>query len=239
MNYDSERLNTLIEKDLYQKKNLKYKKDNIHGLIVPHAGYEFSGKIAGKAFSYLKKIKNKKAVIISPSHYFFFKDVLTSNKEYWKTPLGNIKITKNNFKKANIEFEHAIYNQIPFLQKLKFKEILPLVVGEISNKKIKRLALELSKMKNFIFIISSDLSHFLEYSNAVLKDKKTIKTIESLDSNKLLNSSNSACGLYPLLILFELCKIKKWKPKLIEYKNSGDIMPETKNRVVGYASFIF
>ncbi len=226
-----------LERDLndYLKSDLKVNK-KIHGLIVPHAGYEFSGKIAGKAFSLLKNLKSKpeKAVIIGPSHYVYLKDAVTSNTEF-KTPLGKMKLFNTGFEEANIIQEHSIANQIPFLQKLGMKEVMALMIGEISNEKAKEIADELFKI-NSLYVFSSDLSHFLPYEKAKIIDKQTIKIIENLDFNDF--NKLDACGVNGLLVLFYLCKLLNTKPKLIEYKNSGDIIGD-KSGVVGYASFWF
>jgi hypothetical protein len=206
-------------------------------LVVPHAGYIYSGEIAGKAFSLLKNVKNKRAIILSPSHYIPMLSVMSHNKPNWQTPLGEISIIKNDFIKTDISQEHAIDNQIPFLQKIGFKEILPVLVGEISIQGAKELAERiLPFLKDSILIISTDLSHFLTYKDAIKKDKKTIKSIETLNSKML--AENSACGIFPLKILLELCRLKGWKPRLLEYKNSGDVTG-SKDSVVGYASFVF
>jgi len=232
---DKKELNNLLEKFLSQKGRTKIKE--IHGLIVPHAGYEFSGEIAGKAYSLLKQNKNKKAIILSPSHYISLNGATSHNESEWITSLGKIKVNQQGFLKQNISQEHAIDNQIPFLQKLGFNEILPLIVGEISQEQAKQIAEKLIKLGG-ILIISTDLSHFLSYEEAKNKDKETIKAIEELNTEKLQNNENSACGIYPLMIALELCKIKKYKPELIEYKNSGDITGD-KDSVVGYSSFSF
>ncbi len=207
----------------------------IHGLIVPHAGYEFSGEIAGKAFSKLKKCRVNKAVIIAPSHYIQVKGILTSNKKEWNTPLGEISLFNEKFDEGDAEREHAIDNQIPFLQKTGFKEILPLMAGELTENHAVAIAEKISKIPA-IYIFSTDLSHFLPYEQAVNKDKETIKIIKNLDLENF--SKVDACGFYPLLIMAHLCKIKNWRPKLIEYKNSGDITGD-KSSVVGYAGFWF
>jgi len=220
-----EELNKVLEEYLGKPNPKK----NIHGIIVPHAGYVFSGAIAGKAFSIFPK--KEKAIILAPSHYVGFIGIRSIEKI--QTSLGSMKITPNVYDK--LEYEHSLDNQIPFLQKLGFKEVLPLVIGKINIEKAKKIAGKLSK-ENAIFIISTDLSHFLSYDQAIKVDKATIKAIEDLDLEKL--NSNDACGFFPLLVLIELCKINNWKPKLIEYKNSGDITGD-KSRVVGYASFIF
>jgi len=225
-------LGKILDKFLNQKINIKNK---VHGIIVPHAGYEFSGEIAGKAFSLAKNIGAKKAIILSPSHYSPIQGVVTSDKEYWDTSLGQIKIIKSDFQKKSIENEHAIDNQIPFIQQLGFKEILPLMIGEITDKKAEEVAYKLKDLDGF-FIFSTDFSHFLTYNEAVKKDNQTIKVIENLDFKNI--SKIDACGLFPLKILMYLCKIEGWKPKLIEYQNSGDITEE-KDSVVGYASFYF
>lgn len=233
-------LNEILDKFLNLKDKLRITSKEISGIIIPHAGYEYSGQIAGKAYSLLKNKRNNLAVILAPSHYFPLREIAMHNQSAWQTPLGNIKIAKTrlDFTKIDISKEHALDNQMPFLQKLGFAEILPLLVGEISGEEAKKIAEELSKIKNAVFIISTDLSHFLSYDKAVKKDAQTIEAIENLDSEKLLGIENSACGIFPLIILVELCKIKKLKPKLLEYKNSGDITGD-KSSVVGYASLFF
>jgi len=232
---DKKELNNLLESFLNQKIDTKQKE--IHGIIVPHAGYDFSGEIAGKTYSFLKTSKQKRAIILAPSHYFSLNNATSHNESEWITPLGKIKVNQQGFPKQNISQEHAIDNQIPFLQKLGFNEILPIVVGEINQEEAKQIAEKIMKIGG-ILIISSDLSHFLDYESAKKKDKETIKAIEELDAEKLQKIENSACGIYPLLVAIELCKIKKYKPKLIEYKNSGDITGDG-DSVVGYASLVF
>jgi len=216
-----------VLKNFIKKPNIKI--SGVHGIIVPHAGYEFSGEIAGKGFSLLPK--KEKAILISPSHYVAFAGL--RSLEEIKTPLGEMKITPNNYEK--LKYEHAIDNQIPFLQMLGYKEVLPLVAGNITNNDAENIAEELAKISSPI-IISTDLSHFFPYPKAVKIDRETIKIIENLDLQTF--EEIDACGIFPLMIVMNLCKIKKWKPHLIEYKNSGDVTGD-KSSVVGYASFWF
>jgi AmmeMemoRadiSam system protein B len=231
---NKEELMRMLDSFLSKKNKVNIKDGIIHGLIVPHAGYEYSGEIAGKAFSLIKnKSKNiKKVIIFGPSHYAFFKGI--SSIEKYETPLGKVNILKNYISK--IPHEHSVENQIPFLQKINLNvEILPVVVGQINCKEAENIAKQFLK-ENAIFIFSTDLSHFLRYDEAVKKDLSTINIITNLKESEL--KSADACGFYPLLILFQMCKIKSWKPILVEYKNSGDITGE-KDSVVGYASFYF
>ena len=110
-------------------------------LIVPHAGYVYSGQVAAYAYSLLKNSKKQKIILLGPSHTAYFNDVAADINDYWETPLGKVKIMQNNFPKleeAHIN-EHCLEVQIPFLQKtLENFEILPLVVGDINPKEISK-----------------------------------------------------------------------------------------------------
>lgn len=231
-----------LEKELkeFLSETSKIKTQKIHGLVVPHAGYSFSGSIAGKAFSLLKNSEKtfEKAIILAPSHYKAFKGIASIEKI--ETPLGKVEIEKNDYEK--IDYEHAIDNQIPFLQYIFNNkiEILPLVIGNLNLEESEKFARELIKEidNKTILIVSTDLSHFLPYEEAVEIDKHTIEIIKNLDLSSW--KEIDACGIFPILILMQLCKIKHWQPELIEYKNSGDIIPKIgKDKVVGYASFVF
>jgi AmmeMemoRadiSam system protein B len=220
---------------------------NVHGLIVPHAGYAYSGKTAGKAYQYIIGRKYSRVIILCPNHTMFLNKVAFDSNDQWTTPLGVVnsdkeaisKLDKNLFvqsKNAHLN-EHAIEVQLPFLQKLilNFK-IVPLIVGTINEEQINCVATELMKIINndALLIVSTDLSHFLSEHNAQQKDAQTIKNILSLDEYKELD----ACGSYALKVAQTICRKKKWSPKLIEYTNSG-IVTEDKSKVVGYASFWF
>lgn len=229
--YDEARLKEIIKSFL---SDLNKKKTPV--LIVPHAGYAYSGKIAGKAFSLVDRNLFDKVVIIGPSHYINFNGVRTL--EEIKTPFGKVELIKNDFPKIpKAVKEHSVINQVPFVQYIfgKGVRILPLVVGDIENRKAKEIADYLEKeFPDSLFIFSTDLSHFLPYKDAVMRDKKTIKRIEQLNFDNF--DEINACGRNALLILFYLCDKKGLKPRLIEYKNSGNITGE-KGSVVGYASF--
>lgn len=230
---NKQELESMLEEFLKQKTKIKPKK--INGIIIPHAGYEYSGAIAGTAFSLLKGKRLNKAIVLGPSHYVYLFEAATSNLDYWKTPLGEIKLFNKGFPEGNIEQEHSIKNQIPFLQKLNFEGIMPLMIGKITDEQANEIAKKISKIKAF-YIFSTDLSHFYPYEKALESDKKTINIIENLDFENF--KFIDACGYFPLLIMTHLCKILKTKPHLIQYKNSGDIKGD-KSAVVGYASFWF
>jgi AmmeMemoRadiSam system protein B len=215
----------------------KHKNSEVKGIIVPHASYEFSGKLAAKAYAEIKG-KNK-AIILAPNHYFPLNGIVGHDDKDWQTPLGTIEVINFKFRKANLTQEHAIDNQIPFLQKLKFKQILPLMVGNIDNKEAEFIAKQISpllKDPETVLIISTDLSHFLPDNYARIKDKETIRIIEKLD----IEHSNEidACGIFPLIVFMHLAKMNNWKPELIKYQTSADINKDL-NKVVGYAIMKF
>lgn len=205
---------------------LKSAKKKIHGIIVPHAGYEFSAGIAAKAYSYIKGFG--KAVIFGPSHYEYFKGIKCLKSA--KTPLGDLKIIGNDF--GIIDYEHSVQNQLPFLKFMGVNDVLPLVVGEITALTAKKIAQDFKDFAG-LFVFSTDLSHFLRYDDANKADLNSIRNICELNPDNV-----DACGINALKIFFEIAKIKKFKPKLVGYKNSGDIL-KSKESVVGYASFIF
>jgi AmmeMemoRadiSam system protein B len=227
-------LESFIKKSFEQKLDIPIPK-KINGLIVPHAGYIYSGKIAGKAFSLIKNNKITKAIIIGPSHYVSASEPLAHYSDKWFTPLGEIKTFNCGFKTKDITKEHSIANQIPFLQMLGIKEIMPLMIGDISLESAMNLAEKLSKI-NALYIFSTDLSHFLPYDTANEIDHESIDIIEKIEFKRL--NRLDACGAFPLLVMFYLCKILQTSPKLIEYANSGDVTGD-KGQVVGYASFWF
>jgi MEMO1 family protein len=232
---DKKELDSLID-SYYNQKQDTIRQAKINGLIVPHAGYEYSGKIAGTAYSLLKNKKIKKAIILGPSHYKLLKKTLTTDKFSWKTPLGEIKIFNTGFPTSDIEQEHSIKNQVPFLQKLGITEIMPLMIGEIVPEEAKRIAEKIFK-EDAIFVFSTDLSHFMHYDMANKIDRSSIKIIENLETENIENLD--ACGKYPILVMMYLCRLMNTRPKLIEYKNSGDVTNDKIHGVVGYASFYF
>ncbi len=230
-------------------KNLNEKKfKEIHGLIVPHAGYIYSGKTAAHAYNLIKKKKIEKIIILCPNHTTYLEGCCLDDFDSWMTPLGEIKIdydlrkyflSKGLFFSNNLPHlsEHAIEVQLPFLQetlKDNFK-ILPVIVGEISNEEAKKIVDIINDSKAFV-IISTDLSHYNKLIEAEKIDKNTIKIIESLDIKKF--HELDACGKYPLLIAMHIMIINKWKPKLLYYDTSATASKD-KEKVVGYASFVF
>ncbi len=221
---------------------------NPKALIVPHAGYIYSGQIAAKAFSNWVNEKDliENVVIIGPSHRVLFEGIAIPNMNKFKTPLGEVSLKKSfikqikNHPQVSIDDEphrqeHSIEVQIPFLQKIlgDFK-ILPLVVGSTSAEKVAEIIELLWGHDNTRFVISSDLSHYKEYSNAQKIDEHTAKAIERLDYASI--NSHQACGYIPISGMLIVAQRKDLEIKRICLLNSGDIS-KNKKKVVGYGAW--
>jgi AmmeMemoRadiSam system protein B len=228
---NKEQLNAMLDSMVEVMKSDIPTIKQIHGIVVPHAGFEYSGAVAGHAYAHLKK--PKKAVVLGPSHYEAFEGVKTLKDV--ETPLGQVSLFGTEAYDT-VEHEHSVENQIPFLQKINpHMQILPLVVGEITDSQAKEIAEHIADI-DAVHVFSTDLSHFKPYNSAVLTDKASLKILEANDVKNW--EKIDACGKYPLRVMMHLCKKKNWKPHLLEYKNSGDVTGD-KSSVVGYAGLLF
>jgi len=226
-------------------------------VMSPHAGYVYSGHVAAYSYKLLfeflklkyqtgKQDKNYKVLILAPIHTFYHKGLCQVNCNCYFTPIGKINsilLNDKNISKIDFDYsEHSLEVQLPFLQYV-FKRlnsnfsIIPIYVGEFSEKDIDKYAKVIGDIDCDFIILSSDLSHFLSYEHAKTKDNLTINTILNNGNNNYY--AIDACGIYPIMILKQLSKIKSWKSKLLNYANSGDIKNTDKKKVVGYGSIIF
>ena len=186
--------------------------DDLHGIIVPHAGIMYSGQTAAHAYGLIPKNKFKKVIILAPNHTVYLAGAVGDPNAVWTSPFGDISIERiNNLKSdsdAHLE-EHAIEVQLPFLSYILGKyTLVPIVVGTLTRTEIKEISDQIIKSltDDTILLISTDLSHYLEESLARNADARTIKEIETLENNL----STDACGKYPLVILKEICKQKRF-----------------------------
>ncbi len=234
---------TVNQDKSFQEKIKDIKAEDIHGLIVPHAGYIYSGRTAAYAYSLLKKVKPKNILLLGPNHTIPLSGISFADYEEWETPLGKINaVTKNHIFSPFISYEnnahlkeHCLEVQLPFLQYfLKDFQIAPSIIGELTEGEIKSFARLLKEnFANYFIIISTDLSHYLSQNNAEKEDKKTINSI--INFNPL---NFNACGRFPLAVAVELCRLNRWQPKLLHYTTSAEASGDA-SRVVGYASLFF
>lgn len=228
----------------------------IIGVIVPHAGYVYSGKTAMAAYAHLKNETRKKFVIIGPNHSGYPRNASIYMDDYWVTPMGKARVMNEAGEKllmtspvvikdnhSHIQ-EHSIEVQIPFLQYFFGSDFsfLPIILGSQTRDVSKLLSDSLVEMMDdTLLIASSDLTHYEPQENVVSKDKELIKEIESLDIDSfystLLSRNISACGYGAIATLMDVTKRKGGIIKLIDHSTSGDSSGDYKS-VVGYTSMV-
>lgn len=208
----------------------------LHGLIVPHAGWVYSGKTAFLAYQLLKECKSEKIALLGPSHRQFFQGAFADDHELWGTPLGACSIIKDEYFEGSPGIhirEHSLEVQMPFIRYFSpHSRVLPLVVGEITNS----LAIDYAKHlmdEHYFLVVSTDLSHYYPLDLAKKIDSKSIDGIENADERHV-----EACGLQPLKIAFTVMRKMHLTAHLIDYSTSADIFGDTTS-VVGYGSFWF
>ena len=226
------------------------------GLIVPHAGYMYSGSTAAYAYRLLKKHSFDSVIIVAPSHAEYFDGISVYNGSGYETPLGNISIDaemRNALLKneSMIEAserghrnEHAVEVQLPFLQNvLPSFRFLPIVMGDQRKEYCFHLGKKLAHIlagKHSLLIASTDLSHYHTYQEAKNLDHVFIHDVEKFDCelliNHLDNETTEACGGGPAVAVMTAAKLLGANSiRILHHCNSGDITGDQK-RVVGYVS---
>lgn len=218
-------------------------------IIVPHAGYIYSGFTANFAYRFLKPTRAKRIIVIGPSHYHYFKGISGSYYEHYETPCGLLEIDSAYLfalaKQFDIGFEpiahqkeHSTEVQIPFLEYYFPKtKVIELIYGDISEKILANLIIALLNNKDNALVVSSDLSHFYTLKEAKKHDQKCLQGVDTLDLNTLQKGCE-ACGLTGIQSIILAAKHLKLSSKLLDYRTSANINKDT-NSVVGYMSAMF
>jgi len=214
-------------------------------LILPHAGYIYSGCAAYEGYQYWQAAteKIKTVVVIGPAHRMAFEGIATVGTDFLETPLGLAEVDndiRDHLVTENLidvsdqahAAEHSIEVHLPFIQSmLPNAKILPLLDGMVSAEKVKKIIESLWNDSGVYFVISSDLSHFHSYDQAQAIDKQTADLIESGDWQAL--NGNRACGYIGIQGLLKMQASHSLKLEQIKLINSGDTAGD-KQRVVGY-----
>ncbi|MEM4359120.1 MAG: AmmeMemoRadiSam system protein B [Candidatus Bilamarchaeaceae archaeon] len=220
--------------------------DNLRTIICPHAGYIYSGPVAAYAYKLLENSKFKKIIAIGPSHYGMFLGAVEDDSDTWQTPLGIVKTGRiSQFAKRGVIScypeahapEHCLEVQLPFLQLTLKSDFVfyPLLTGEVSPA-ILADAIEPALDKESLLLISSDLSHYHPYADAVRIDRIANECIPALNFKKA--ELMEACGKTAIITAMHIAKAKGWKGVLLDYRNSGDTAGP-KDGVVGYGAYAF
>lgn len=218
-------------------------------MIVPHAGYIYSGPIAASAYQRLRPLRDSisRVILIGPSHRVAFKGLALSTADSFSTPLGSIEIDKQGITLlANLPFvgyldqahaqEHSLEVHLPFLQRcLGHFKLLPIVTGDASPQQVAEVIEKLWGGDETLIVISSDLSHYHDYATAQQWDQRTTQAIESLRYEDI--SVDAACGKVPVCGLLKALRDRGLSIKNIDLRNSGDTAGD-KQRVVGYGAYV-
>jgi len=218
-------------------------------LIVPHAGYIYSGPIAASAYALLAPhaATIRRVVLLGPCHRVAVRGLAVPQSRTFTTPLGSVPLDTAAIEQAlrlpqvvRLEAahddEHSLEVQLPFLQQvLDDFSLVPFAVGYATPDEVAEVLELLWGGPETLIVISSDLSHYLPYADAQRRDRHTADAIMHL---RLLLDHEQACGATPINGLIEIAQRRGLHPHLLDLRNSGDTAGD-KSRVVGYASFAF
>ena len=224
---------------------------NLHpkAIVVPHAGYVYSGPIAASAYKEIIPFKHEinRVVLLGPSHRVAFQGLAVPESDEFKTPLGNIPIDQKGIQlladlpqviaseQAHRD-EHSLEVQLPFLQLILGEfTLIPLVVGEADRYEVAEVIKRLWGDEHTLIVISTDLSHYHEYSDAKRIDRATTDAILNLKPD--LISYEDACGRNGLKGMLTVAEEKHLRVDLLDLRNSGDTAGD-KSRVVGYGAYV-
>jgi AmmeMemoRadiSam system protein B/AmmeMemoRadiSam system protein A len=227
------------------------------GIIAPHAGYIYSGPIAGYAYRAIRDVNFSTVVVLAPSHYHPLNGISVYQGEAFATPLGNVGVERDSaaellrlpFARDNaavFEREHAIEVHLPFLYRIRpGVKIVPVICGRMDRDQMREFARVLLKMSredsDMLILASTDLSHYHPYDEAVAIDARTVTAVEAGDVEQLWQYLSAeqceACGHVPLTIFLEYMKLREGAIKVLDSRNSGDTAGD-RDRVVGYMAAV-
>lgn len=219
------------------------------GLIVPHAGYQFSGPVAASAYSLLAAAEDvERVILLGPAHFHPLEGLALPVATAFETPLGLVEVDSTAYRAAlscpgvvaddapHLE-EHSLEVQIPFLQCTNpGATLLPIAVGPGDQGPIADLLDVLWEGAETVIVVSSDLSHYLGYAAARERDAATAAAIVSGRTGDL--DPGDACGFFPLRGFLEAVRRHALVGRLLDLRNSGDTAGPRDN-VVGYGAFAF
>ena len=249
---------SLLEAQIKELIDEQAPREEAIGLVSPHAGYIYSGPVAGAVIS---RIRFKDTfIIMGPNHTGIGKRFSIMTEGAWKTPLGEVEIDSELGKKilaacapleddhvAHLE-EHSIEVQIPFLQYFKKDvKIVPIVLSHATSATYKEIGKGIAKAikdlnREAVIMASSDMTHYEPQESANRKDNLAIEAILELNEDELLKRvaelNISMCGYAPTVSLLSACKeLGAMKAELVRYQTSGDVIGDYRS-VVGYAGII-
>lgn len=241
-----EHFNTILES---QPDTLKHF-DSLTGnaIIVPHAGWIYSGFTANIAFRILAKTNPRTVIVIGPSHRVGFEGISISDTQFYQTPLGDLTINHHLVQELRNRFsipylleahhEHSTEVQMPFVKYyLPHSQVIEFVYAYAQPELIEPIITYLLSLQDTAVAISTDLSHFYTLNEAQQLDSICLDAIENEDTDKL-DKGCEACGMVGVKAMLNVAKHKGLKSTVLDYRTSADASGDTA-RVVGYMSALF
>ncbi len=218
-------------------------------LIVPHAGYIYSGPVAASAYARLRPYRERitRVILLGPCHRVAVRGLALSGADVFRTPLGDVPLDKEVMTGLDLPavevfddthaFEHSLEVHLPFLQILLDDfTLVPLVVGNAGIETVAEVLNALWGGPETLIVISSDLSHYLDYDSARKRDKATCQAIVHFDADSI--GPEDACGCHPIGGFLVLAKRRGMTVETLDLRNSGDTAGPM-DQVVGYGSWMF
>lgn len=217
-------------------------------LIAPHAGYPYSGPVAASAYAQLATGRDaiRRVILLGPAHRVPVRGLAASSAVAFATPLGDVSLDREAIDRllelpqvtlsdAAHAPEHGLEVHLPFLQlTLNDFQLVPLVVGEALPAEVARVLQPFAADAGSLLVVSTDLSHFLDYESARRLDRQTSDAIEALQPL----ATNQACGRHAVNGLLQLARRRGWQARTLDLRNSGDTAGP-RDRVVGYGAYRF
>ncbi|MCB1750031.1 MAG: AmmeMemoRadiSam system protein B [Gammaproteobacteria bacterium] len=217
-------------------------------LIVPHAGYVYSGRAAAAAYHHLARFRDRvgRVLLAGPPHRVAVRGAATVSCDYFRTPLGDVAIdtvaARELVASGAVEYadaahvpEHSLEVQLPFLQTVLGEfTLLPLLVGDLPPAAVAALLAPWWDAEDALVVVSTDLSHFLDYDTARTVDGDTDAAIRAFDPSRI--DPTRACGCRALNGLLHLAAARAAGIERLALCNSGDTAG-SRDRVVGYAAY--
>ncbi len=218
-------------------------------LIVPHAGYIYSGPVAASAYATLRSYAKQytRVILLGPAHRVAVRGLALSGADVFRTPLGDVQLDKEAIAALDMpevtvfdtahQFEHSLEVHLPFLQSvIDSFSVVPLLVGDATADTVAEVIDVLWGGPETLIVVSSDLSHYLSYEKARAVDNITCQAIEEFQAERI--DHHGACGATPIGGLLITARRRGMKVTTLDLRNSGDTAGD-RNRVVGYGSWLF
>lgn len=219
-------------------------------VIAPHAGYIYSGPIAASAYAHLTKARPqvRRVILVGPAHRMGFQGIAAPQALAFASPLGEVSVDQTAIQSLVARglahrddrphaLEHSLEVHLPFLQQV-FTDftLAPLAIGEADPEQVAAVLETLWGGLETQIVVSSDLSHYLDYASAQALDRVTTRAIEMLQDDAI--GYEQACGRHPIQGLLRMARKRGLKARTVDLRNSGDTAG-ARDRVVGYGAYVF